>query len=139
MPRMRYLPALARGLHAVALLAFAACAPTVVNNGVRVRESYWHPVWRELGARGTNDLQCPKVKVNLLERQGKAPVSVSVRGCGGLAVYHRQLRHHHGFLTTTNSTWELISLSRGTPSVAPAPAAVAANPYESTPSDPAAP
>jgi hypothetical protein len=109
------------------LLALAACAPTIENNGVRVRVSYWEPVEREINARARSDLECPQVSVQLLKRQGKAPVSVSAEGCGRTAVYLRTLRHHGPFHTTANSVWALVSASP----VPPLPVAI--NPYSPAP------
>ena len=107
----------------ILVLALSACAPTIENNGVRVREAYWGPVEREIRARARADLQCPEITVLLLKRQGKAPVSVSAEGCGRTAVYLRVLRHRGPFHTTANSVWQLASATHF------APAPVEINPY----------
>lgn len=100
----------------------AGCHPTVMSGGIEVYEHVWRRTDQELRYRAAMTLQCdaPSVALTLMQRQGKIPTVVHAAGCGRQAVFSRQLRRHHGKLTTANTTWTVegmtsIAQARHTP------------------------
>lgn len=83
-------------IYILCFILFGCYGNLTTSNGQSVYISIWNPVVRELRTKSSLILSCPQeeIKVTLLHRQGRFPVSVSVTGCSHTIFYERTGPHN---------------------------------------------
>jgi len=80
---------LAIGLVALAVAVACSRPPVIRVDGFEVYQDYWNKTVIDLGRTASFDLDCPEseLEFTLLQKSGRWPSRVGVRGCGRQATY----------------------------------------------------